>query len=137
MICYVWLFSHFNSKICFQTFRYANIYCNTLQLPCHAGKIVLYTNKPTLCICENKGPDQLRSNCAANQRFASLQIDQCNLKPNFKPLTICCGYAIRFLSDLVRKPEDRCCLYNVLFKQPLVIIHGDTRGHTIKWTYYV
>ena len=25
--------------------------------------------KPTLCICENKGADQLRSNCATDQRL--------------------------------------------------------------------
>ena len=25
--------------------------------------------KPTICICENKGADQLRSNCKADQRF--------------------------------------------------------------------
>ena len=25
--------------------------------------------KPTICICENKGADQLRSNCAADQRL--------------------------------------------------------------------
>ena len=27
------------------------------------------TGKATICICENKGPDQLRSNCEADQRL--------------------------------------------------------------------
>ena len=27
------------------------------------------TRKPTICICENKGADQLRSNCEADQRL--------------------------------------------------------------------
>ena len=56
------VFSHFNSKICFQTFRHANIYFNTLKLPCPAGTIIVVdTNKPAFCISENKGADQLQT----------------------------------------------------------------------------
>ena len=31
--------------------------------------------KPAFCICENKDPDQLRSNCAADQRLCFRYID--------------------------------------------------------------
>ena len=45
--------------------------------------------KPAFCICENKDADQLRGN------------------GNFKPLAIFCGCTARFVSELVRNPEDR------------------------------
>ena len=32
--------------------------------------------KPVFCICENKGADQLRSNCAADQRLCFHYIDR-------------------------------------------------------------
>ena len=31
--------------------------------------------KPDLCLCENKGRDQLRSNCEADQRLCFLYTD--------------------------------------------------------------
>ena len=31
--------------------------------------------KPTICICENKGADQLSSNCEADQRLCFRHID--------------------------------------------------------------
>ena len=31
--------------------------------------------KPTICICENKGADQLRSNCEADQHLCFLNMD--------------------------------------------------------------
>ena len=31
--------------------------------------------KPTFCICENKGADQLRSNCEADQRLCFCYMD--------------------------------------------------------------
>ena len=89
--------------------------------------------KPAFCIYAQT---KAQISCAANAQLISAllrYIEQFhyNLYPNFKPLTIFCGYATRFVSDLVRKSEDRCCLYNVLFKQPLVIFTGDTPGHTM------
>ena len=38
-------------------------------LPSHVPQLSLFMRKPAFCICENKDPDQLRSNCAADQRL--------------------------------------------------------------------
>ena len=63
--------------------------------------------KPAFLICENKGADQLRSNCTADQRLCFRYINSTiPLLPNFKPLTIFFGCTARFVSDLVRNPED-------------------------------
>ena len=35
----------------------------------------LVVRKPAFCLCENKDADQLRSNCAADQRFCFRHID--------------------------------------------------------------
>ena len=35
----------------------------------------LVVRKPAFCLCENKDADQLRSNCAADQRFCFHHID--------------------------------------------------------------
>ena len=42
--------------------------------------------KPAFCICENKDADQLRSNCAADQRVFAIRIVQSLyfLNPKFK-----------------------------------------------------
>ena len=67
--------------------------------------------KPAFCICENKDADQLRSNCAADQRLCFRYTESTiPLLPkirNFKPLAIFCGCTARFVSDLVENPEDR------------------------------
>ena len=65
--------------------------------------------KPDFCPCENKGADQLRSNCEADQRLCFHSLDS-----TIPPLHIakfhdssflpCIG---RFVSDLVGNPEDR------------------------------
>ena len=55
--------------------------------------------KQDLCICENKGADQLSSNHEADQHPLYFL--------NFKPLDIFCGCVARFVSDLVGNPEDR------------------------------
>ena len=51
--------------------------------------------KPEFCLCENKGADQLRSNCFS---FSYIQ--------NFKLLACICECTGRFVSDLVRNPEN-------------------------------
>ena len=65
--------------------------------------------KPDLCICENKGADQLRSDCTADQRLCFYYIDSTfPLLPksrNFKPLASLCG-CTWFVSDLVGNPEE-------------------------------
>ena len=61
---------------------------------------------PALCICQNKDADQLRSNCAADQRLCfRYTVSSILLLP--KPLAIFCGCTARVVSDLVGNPEDR------------------------------
>ena len=75
--------------------------------------------KPAFCICENKDADQLRSNCAADQRLCFRYTDSTiPLLPKseiFKPLAILCGCTAWFVSDLVEDPfsqnEAHICCY--------------------------
>ena len=62
--------------------------------------------KPTICICENKDADQLRSNYTADQRLSFRYTDSTiPLLPKHEFSS--CGFTARFVSDLVRNPEDR------------------------------
>ena len=68
--------------------------------------------KPGFCICKNKSADQLRSNqlrsnCAADQRLCFCFIVQSLYFRNYKHLAVFCGFTERFVLDLVRNPEDR------------------------------
>ena len=67
--------------------------------------------KPDFWLCENKGADQLRSNCEADQRLCFRHMDSTipllKYEISFKLLAIFCGCTYRFVSDLVRNPEDR------------------------------
>ena len=61
--------------------------------------------KPTICICENKGADQLRSNCEADQRLCFRYSDS-TIPPllnsqSFKLLACFCACTGRFVSDLL------------------------------------
>ena len=65
--------------------------------------------KQTICICENKDADQLRSNCEADQRLCFRYSDS-TIPPqlrNFKLLALFCECTGQFVSDLVGNPEDR------------------------------
>ena len=62
--------------------------------------------KPAFCICENKDADQLRSNCAADQRLC-FRYTSTSLTRKFKPLAIFCDCTAWFVSDLVGNPEDQ------------------------------
>ena len=67
--------------------------------------------KPDFCLCENKGADQLRSNCEADQRLCFHYVDSTIsllLKTeNFNLLDFFWNCTGRFVSDLVGNPEDR------------------------------
>ena len=81
--------------------------------------------KPTICICEYKGADQLRStcNCEADQRLCFRYSDS-TVPPLLKPeissvLALICDCTGRFVLDLVGNhivgfPTRRliCCTYN-------------------------
>ena len=60
--------------------------------------------KPAFCISENKGADQLRSNCAADQRLCFRYTDS-TINPKLQPLTSFCDCTARFVSDLVGNPN--------------------------------
>ena len=62
--------------------------------------------KAAFCICENKGADQLRGNCEADQRLCFRYIDS-TFPLHFNPLAIFCGCTARFVLDLVGNLEDR------------------------------
>ena len=62
--------------------------------------------KPTICICETKGADQLRSNCEADQRlcfrYTDSTIPLLSKSKICSPLANFCGRITWFVSDLVR-----------------------------------
>ena len=65
--------------------------------------------KPLICICDNKGADQLRSNCEADQHLCFRYLDRTipTYTQNFKPLACFCDFTARFVLDLVGTPD--CC----------------------------
>ena len=63
-------------------------------------EVFVYMRKLAFCICENKGADQLRSKCAADQRLCFHYID--SIIPLLaKPLAIFYDCTAGFVSDLV------------------------------------
>ena len=67
--------------------------------------------KRDFCLCENKGADQLHSNCEADQRLCFRYMDSTIIVllrkiRNFKHLAIFCSCTGRFVSDQVGNPED-------------------------------
>ena len=84
-------------------FRHENI--DVVRFNCFMSLIM---RKPDFCICKDKDADQLRGYREADQRLCFRYIDSTiPLLPNYKPLTIFCDCTDRFVSDLVRNPEDR------------------------------
>ena len=66
----------------------------------------LVMRKLGFCIWENKDADQLRGNREADQRLCFRYTDS-TIPLLFTPLAILCDCTDRFVSDLVRNPEDR------------------------------
>ena len=61
--------------------------------------------KLDFCLCENKGADQLRSNCEADQRLCFRYTD--SAIPLLLKTGISCDCTGLSVSGLVGKPEDR------------------------------
>ena len=85
---------------------------NTDFMIVHPGtKLSCVVRKSAFCICENKDADQLRGNREADQRlcfhYTDSTIPLLSKSENSKSLNIFCGCTARFVSDLVRNPEDR------------------------------
>ena len=93
------------------------------KLPCPAGTIVVNTNKPAFCIYAKR---KAQISCATTAQLISALLRYIDRTIPLQPKSEfqASNHLLWFVSDLVRKPKDGCCLYNVLFKQPLVIIHG-------------
>ena len=60
--------------------------------------------KAANCICKNKGADQLRSNCEADQLLCFRYMES-TIPKNWQPLAIFCACTARFVSDLVGNPN--------------------------------
>ena len=66
--------------------------------------------KSTICIGENKGADQLRSNCEADQRLCfryTYSTISLLTKMKFQASSLFLRLYTRFVSDLVGNPKDR------------------------------
>ena len=66
--------------------------------------------KPDFCLCENKGTDQLSSNCTADQHLCFRYLDgtiPLLLVQNFKLLACFCDGTGLFVSDMLGNSEDR------------------------------
>ena len=75
---------------------------------CYKYNMSRVVRKRDYCLCENKGADQLRSNCEADQRLCFRYTDSTIFQiRNFKLLACFCSCTARFVSDLVGNPEDR------------------------------
>ena len=81
-----------------------------LKLLVHILYMRRQARKPDFCLGENKGADQLCSNCTADQCLCFHYTDSAIpllLKSKFKLLTIFSDCTGRFVSDPVGNPEDR------------------------------
>ena len=86
--------------------------------------------KPDFGLCENKGADQLHSNCEADQRLCFRYTDSTiPLLRNFQPLAISCAGAAWILLDLVGNPEDWFSCVAAPIIQVLYKIHHIPRAH--------
>ena len=84
--------------------------------------------KPAICICENKGTDQLGGNHVADQHHFSCKKDSTipsSIIQNFKPLAIFCGCTAPFVSDLVRNLEDGFLVIRLISKTTLLELKDD------------
>ena len=73
--------------------------------------------KPDFCLRENKGVDQLFSNCTADQRLYFRYTDSTcySVTRNFKLLAIFCDRTDQFMSDMVKNSEDWLSLVQTRF----------------------
>ena len=72
--------------------------------------MIRIVRKPDFCLCENKGADQLRSNCEADQRLCFRYMDSTIsllLKSEISSIYPASETIGRFVSDMVVYPEDR------------------------------
>ena len=71
---------------------------------CFQNHLSRHMGKPTIFIGENKGADQLRSNCEADQRLCFRYTDS-TIPLLSKSKTIFCDFTPQFVTDLVRTPN--------------------------------
>ena len=81
--------------------------CKFLQAHEHMSRVM---RKPGFCLCENKGADQLRSNCEADQHLCFCYTDRTShllLKSEISSFLPASVTTERFMLVLVGNPEDR------------------------------
>ena len=92
--------------------------------------------KPTICIGENKGADQLRSNCKADQRlcfrYTNSTIPLLSKFKILQPLAICCGCTPRIVSDLVRTQTVGCLKHMLSIVFTYLLIKPSV--HSTRWS---
>ena len=90
---------------------------------CCLDSMSLVMKNLAFCICRNKGTDQQRGNCTADQRLCFRHIDSTSPQ-HPTPLAIFCGCAVQFVSDLVRNSEDRFSHDAASMIQPCLLIQN-------------
>ena len=94
-------------------------------------KLSRVMRKPAFCISEDNDTAQLRSICAADQRFCFSYIgSKIPLLPKIeiKPLAIFCGCTAHFVSDLVGNPDVR-------FSRDAAKLQGNIDSYVAKHTF--
>ena len=102
-----------------------------------SDEMSLCMRKPTICICENKGADQLRGNREADQRLCFRYPDSTiPLLPKseiFKFLACFCNCTSRLVSDLVGNPN--CWFCHAQAQISLVLVRKCELEYDIKHTF--
>ena len=85
-------------------------------------RLSLLMRKPTICICENKGADQLRGYREADQRlcfrYTDSTIPLLSKIQNFLSLAIFCACTARFVSDLFGNHIVGCPTRRLVYFRP-------------------
>ena len=90
----------------------------------------LVMRKPDCCMCENKDADQRRGDREADQRLCFRYMD--STIPLLSKSEIFCGCTARFVSDLVRNPEDRFSHNEANMIHDIIIILATKRNASSK-----
>ena len=102
---------HPHPLLAYQDFLFMHLTCKIVKLCTYILNVRCILRKPDFCICENKGANQLCSNCTADQRlcFFATRLVQFffYLSQNFKPLACFCVCTDRSMLHLVVNPVDQ------------------------------
>ena len=95
--------------------------------------------KPDFCQCENKGADQLCSNCKADQclcfRYTDSPIPHLSKSKNFQSVATFCACTARFVSDVFGNHIVDFLIMRLIFLTPFVTSRIADNNHLSKSTY--